>query len=60
MDGRRQLQEKENPPMRHTSGLYETTIELNEASGISHRICPREMNAVQSYAVDALKKRTAA
>ena len=48
MNGRRQLQEKENPPMRHTSGLYETTIELNEASGISHRICSRE-NSVQSW-----------
>jgi hypothetical protein len=51
---------KKKPPNAPHIGLYETTIELNEASGISHRICPREMNAVQSYAVDALKKRTAA
>jgi hypothetical protein len=29
---------KRKPPMRHTSGLYETTIELNDASGKSCRI----------------------
>jgi hypothetical protein len=42
MNGRPELQEKENPPMRHTSGLYETIIELNDTSGKSHRICSME------------------